>query len=130
MRSSINNNKILKNVINNSRTPTIIDISSTSDEFILKAINFSKSNSLFIHAINSDPQNKNYKDIEYNGFTYSNIILGNKINKDQNIYTLDFIFSSLKWAKIDLLRVDGNKLDTIMTESSTNIFIWTGRTNL
>ena len=100
MLYSINNNKILKNVINNSRTPTIIDISSTSDEFISKAINFSKSNSLFIHAINSDPQNKNYKDIKYDGFTYSNIILGNKINKDQNIYTLDFIFSSLSGQKL------------------------------
>ena len=122
MLSNINNNKILKNVINNSRTTTIIDISSTSDEFISKAINFSKSNSLFIHAINSDPQNKNYKDIKYDGFTYSNIILGNKINKDQNIYTLDFIFSSLKWAKIDLLRIDGNKLDAIMIEGATNIF--------
>ena len=122
MLSSINNNKILKNVINNSRTPTIIDISSTSNEFILKAINFSKNNSLFIHAINSDPQNKNYIDIKYDGFTYSNIILGNKINKDQNIYTLDFIFSSLQWAKIDLLRIDGNKLDAIMTEGAVNIF--------
>ena len=101
MLSSINNIKILKNVIKNSRTTSIIDISSTSDEFISKAINFSKSNPLFIHAINSDPQNKNYKDIKY---------------------TLDFIFSSLKWAKIDLLRIDGNKLDAIMIEGATNIF--------
>ena len=122
MLSSINNTKILKNIINNSRTPTIIDISSTSNEFILKAINFSKNNSLFVHSINSDPQNKNYIDIKYDGFTYSNIILGNKINKNQNIYTLDFIFSSLKWAKIDLLRIDGNKLDAIMTEGAANIF--------
>jgi len=122
MLSNINNIKIFKNFINNSRTTTIIDIWSTSDKFILKTINSFKNNTLFIYAINTDLQNKNYKDIKYDGFTYSNIILGNKINEDQNIYTLDFIFSNLKWAKIDLLRLDGNKLDAIMTEGAKNIF--------
>ena len=77
MLSNINTIKILK-VISNSSIPNIIDISSTSDEFILKAINFSKSKSLFIHAINSNPQNKNYKNIKYidNEFT-QDVILKN-----------------------------------------------------
>ena len=122
MKLNKNNITVLKNIIKKSNNPTVIDISSDSNEFIFQAISFSNSSSLFIHAINSDPQNKNYKDIKYDGFTYSNIILGNKINKDQNIYTLDFIFSCLKWAKIDLLRIDGSKLDTILTEGSKNIF--------
>ena len=99
MLSNINNNKILKNVINNSRTPTIIDISSTSNEFILKAINFSKNNSLFIHAINSDPQNKNYIDIKYDGFKTQTLSWEIKSTRIK-IYTLDFIFSSLQWTKL------------------------------
>ena len=108
MQQNINYKKLLKAIISKSQTPTILEIGSDFKHFISDAINLSKNKNLFIHATNCSSKEENYKKIDYPGFTFSKIKFGKNINKNNEMYNLDLIFSYLKWSKIDLLKINQN----------------------
>jgi len=127
---------LLKKIIDSTRNPNIIDVGSNVGNYTKKTIQYSKHKPLFIHSIDANPEmNKFFKDIEYEGFTYSNVGVGETNEKltfysdnksggkasssfykhyylennnmyDVEIHKLDDIFHELKWGKIDLLKLD------------------------
>lgn len=122
MQQSINYKKLLKKIIGKSQTPTILEIGSDFKHFISDAINLSKNKNLFIHATNFSGKEENYKKIDYPGFTFSKVKFGKNINKNNEIYNLDLIFSYLKWSKIDLLKINQNEFSIDILKGGMSIF--------
>ncbi len=122
---------LLKKIIDNVKSPNIIDVGSNVGAYTKKAINYAKNKTLFIHSIDANPEMKNFfNEIDYPGFTFSNIGIGNDNSKltfysdnklggkasssfykhyyldnhrkyEVDIFTIDQIFNKLKWWKAD-----------------------------
>lgn len=113
--------KFLKKIINKSKNPNIFIVEPDFEDSISQSIDLLKKNSVLIHGVSSNFKDK-YKNIEYNGFTYSNIDFDTHNDKKKNTYTLDFIFYLLKWSKIDLLKIDQNEFKINALKGAKNIF--------
>ena len=136
---------LLKKIIDNVKSPNIIDVGSNVGAYTKKAIHYAKNKTLFIHSIDANPEMKNFfNEIDYPGFTFSNIGIGNDNGKltfysdnklggkasssfykhyylenhnkyEVDIFTIDQIFSELKWGKVDLLKLDieGSEMEAL-----------------
>lgn len=122
MGQGLNYKEILNNVVNQSKNPSIIEVGSESEKFILQAIDLAKNISLYIHGINSEIENKLFDQINYDGFTFSKINLGTENNKDKKKYNLNLIFTFLKWSKIDLLKINQNENAIDILHGAQDIF--------
>ena len=122
MQQSINYKKLLKKIIGKSQTPTILEIGSDFKHFISDAINLSKNKNLFIHATNFSGKEENYKN-RLSRFYIFKVKFGKNINKNNEIYNLDLIFSYLKWSKIDLLKINQNEFSIDILKGGMSILV-------